>query len=28
LLLVTCNDLLNFNFWSAFNSEYNFTKKL
>ena len=28
LLLETCRDLLNFNFWSAFNSEYNFTKKL
>ena len=28
LLLDTCKDLLNFNFWSAFNSEYSFTKKL
>ena len=28
LLSETCNDLLNFNFWSEFNSEYNLTKKL
>ena len=28
LLFETCIDLLNFNFWSAFNSEYNLTKKL
>ena len=28
ILLATCKDLLNFNFWSAFNSEYNLTKKL
>ena len=28
LLLPTCKDLLNFNFWSALSSEYNLVKKL
>ena len=28
ILLATCKDLLNFNFWSSFNSEYSLTKKL
>ena len=28
LPVFTCKDLLNLSFWSAFNSEYNFTKKL
>jgi hypothetical protein len=28
VLLVSCKDLLNFNFWSALSSEYNLTKKL